>query len=197
MVKSERRYGLGRRLIILSVLCFLYLPLLAVETIIIGDIVNETTGEPIPNVNIHFRGTKIGTTSDETGAYCLRVDLRAKMQLVFSAVGFHTQRYDVEPGAMAGLQVAMREKVALVDEVLVTPGENPAIEILRQVRAHREQNDRTLHPEWTATARREQTLFISDISRRHLRRALWRSLQAGMLQREDSTYILPLYRETQ
>ena len=197
MVKGERRYVLGRRLIILSVLCFLYLPLLAVETIIIGDIVNETTGEPIPNVNIHFRGTKIGTTSDETGAFCLRVDLRAKMQLVFSAVGYQTQRYDIEPGAMAGMQVVMRERIALVDEVLVTPGENPAIEILRQVRAHREQNDRTLHPEWEETVKREQTLFISDINRRHLRRALWRSLQSGMLQREDSTYVLPLYREKQ
>ena len=33
-------------------------PLLAVETIVVGEIVNETTGEAIPNVNIHFRGTK-------------------------------------------------------------------------------------------------------------------------------------------
>ena len=169
----------------------------AAETIVIGDVVNETTGEAIPNVNIHFRGTKIGTTSDETGAFCLRVDLRAKMQLVFSAVGFQPQRYEIEPGAMIGMQVVMRERIALVDEVLVTPGENPAIEILRQVRAHREQNDRTLLPELTSTAQREQTLYISDISRRHLRRALWSSLQAGMLQRGDSTYVLPLYRETQ
>ncbi|MCR5050092.1 MAG: DUF5686 and carboxypeptidase regulatory-like domain-containing protein, partial [Paludibacteraceae bacterium] len=169
----------------------------AVETIVVGDVVSETTGEPIANVNIHFRGTKIGTTSDETGAFFMRVDLQAKMQLVFSAVGCQTQRYDIEPGAMAGMQVVMRERVALIDEVMVTPGENPAIEILRQVRAHREQNDRTLHDEWTTTMRHEQSLYISDISRRHLRRALWNSLQSGMLRREDSTYLLPLYRERQ
>ena len=187
------------RYIFVLILCSLLLvpTASAVETIIVGDIVNEATGEPVPNVNIHFRGSKVGTTSDETGAFFLRVDLKAKMQLVFSAVGFHTQRFEVEPGAMAGMQVAMRERVALITEVVVSPGDNPALELLRQVRAHKEQNDRTLQPSLSSTVQREQTLFISDINRRHLRRALWRSLEAGMLQREDSTFVLPLYRETQ
>ncbi len=169
----------------------------AVETIIVGEVVNETTGEAIPNVNIHFRGTKIGTTSDENGSYALRVDMTAKAQLVFSAVGYFTQRFDIDPGTMAGLQVALREKSATLTEVVVSPNENPALEILRQVRAHRPENDRTLHPERSATALREQTLYISHIQKKHLRRALWRSLQAGMIAQEDSTYIMPLYRESQ
>ena len=162
-----------------------------------GEIVNETTGEPVPNVNIHFRGTKIGTTSDENGSYALRVDMNAKAQLVFSAVGYYTQRFDIEPGAMAGLQVALRERAALLTEVVVAPNENPALELLRQVRMHRQDNDRTMHPELSTEARREQTLYVSQINKRHLRRALWRSLQDGMIAQEDSTYILPLYRETQ
>jgi hypothetical protein len=82
-------------------------------------------------------------------------------------------------------------------EVVVAPNENPALEILRQVRAHREENDRTIHPERSATTRREQTLYVSHINKRHLRRALWKSLQAGMIAQEDSTFIMPLYRETQ
>ena len=172
-------------------------PLHAVETIIVGEIVNEMTGEPIPNVNIHFRGTKIGTASDANGNYALRVDMTAKAQLIFSAVGYYTQRFDVEPGSMAGLQVTMREKAATLTEVVVAPNENPALELLRQVRAHREENDRTKHPENSAVVQREQTLYVSHINKRHLRRALWKSLQAGMIAQEDSTYILPLYRETQ
>ena len=169
----------------------------AVETIIVGEIVNETTGEAIPNVNIHFRGTKIGTSSDANGAYALRVDMQAKAQLVFSAVGYYTQRFEIEPGSMAGLQVSMREKVATLTEVVIAPNENPALAILRQVREHRKENDRTLHADLTADVQREQTLYVSHINKRHLRRALWRSLQAGMIAQEDSTYILPLYRETQ
>ena len=169
----------------------------AVETIVVGEIVDERTGEAIPNVNIHFRGTKIGTTSDEHGNYALRVDMTAKSQLVFSAVGYYTQRFDIEPGSMAGLQVAMREKTATLTEIVVAPNENPALEVLRRVREHREANDRTKHTENSMVAQREQTLYVSHISRRHLRRALWRSLQEGMIAQDDSTYILPLYRETQ
>ena len=167
------------------------------ETIIVGEVVNEATGEAIPNVNIHFRGTKIGTTSDASGAYALRVDMTDKAQLVFSAVGYYTQRFEITPGAMAGLQVSMREKAALLTEVVVAPNENPALELLRKVREHRAENDRTLHKDRSFVARREQTLYVSHISKRHLRRALWRSLQAGMIAQEDSTYILPLYRQNQ
>ena len=162
-----------------------------------GEVVNETTGEAVPNVNIRFRGTKIGTTSDENGNYVLRVDMQAKEQLIFSAVGYYTQRFDIEPGAMAGLQVALRERTATLSEVVVSPAENPAIGILRQVRGHREENDRTLHKESSIVAQREQTLYISHINKRHLQRALWKSLKAGMIAQEDSTYILPLYREKQ
>ena len=172
-------------------------PLFAVETIVVGDVVNETTGEPISNVNIHFRGTKIGTTTDETGAFVLRVDMIAKSQLVFSAVGYHTQRFDIEPGSMSGLQVGLRERVAILQEFVATPGENPALALLREVRAHRADNDRTLHPDQGNVVRREEHLYISQIQRRHLRRALWRSLQSGYIQQDDSSFIMPLYRETQ
>ncbi len=188
------------RKILTFVLCTLSLctfRCFATETIIVGEIVNETTGEAIPNVNIHFRGTKIGTTSDENGSYALRVDMTAKCQLVFSAVGYYPERFDIEPGTMAGLQVAMRERVATLTEVVVAPNENPALELLRQVRAHRPDNDRTLHPELSSALQREQTLYVSHIQKRQLRRALWRSLQSGMIAQDDSTYILPLYRETQ
>ena len=115
-MKGERLHSIVWKLIFLSIFIFQFSILHAVETIIVGEIVNETTGEAIPNVNIHFRGTKIGTTSDENGNYVLRVDMQAKAQLVFSAVGYYTQRFEIEPGAMAGLQVAMRERAALLTE---------------------------------------------------------------------------------
>ena len=85
----------SRQHFILVLLLLCSLSLRAIETIVVGEIVNETTGEAIPNVNIHFRGTKIGTTSDENGNYALRVDMNAKSQLVFSAVGYYTQRFDI------------------------------------------------------------------------------------------------------
>jgi hypothetical protein len=129
------------KLTLLSIFIFQFTLLKAVETIVVGEVVNEATGEPIPNVNIHFRGTKIGTTSDETGSYVLRVDMKSKAQLVFSAIGYYSQRFEVEPGAMAGLQVSLKERAATITEVVVSPTENPALAIIRQVREHRAEND--------------------------------------------------------
>lgn len=169
----------------------------AQETILIGDIVNEQTGESIAGANIYYQGTHIGTASDEQGSFMLRTDLPRKRTLVISAVGYHTQRYPIEPGTMAGIQVALREKTSLIEEVVATPGENPALPLIAAVRYARPQNDRTLHTGQTTSADSRTELYISHIQKRHLQRQLWRSLQAGLLTGEDSTLLLPLYRSQQ
>ena len=52
---------------LLFVLVVLVLPAKAVETIVVGEVMSELTGAPIEGVNIHFKGTKIGTSTDATG----------------------------------------------------------------------------------------------------------------------------------
>lgn len=196
-MKIERKYMFRWKLLLfLSVTIFQFSVLRAEETIIVGEVFSELTNAPVGGVNIHFRGTKIGTSSDETGAFALRVDLRAPMQLVFSAVGYHTQRYEIQPGAMAGIQVVLREKVSMLEEVLAIPGENPALPLLAKVRASRPENDRMMLPQ-PSTALRTRELYVSHIRRRHLQKAFWRGLESGLVMQTDSTYLMPLYREAQ
>lgn len=184
------------------------LALHAGEVILVGDVLNETTGEPIPNVHLYLQGTQQGTVSNEEGSFCLRADIDRKRRLIISAVGYHTQRYDIEPNTMAGMQVLLREKTNLLAEVVALPGENPAIPLIAQVRAHRAFNDRTLQSQEQGTRSQdvldsEQTwvasteLYISHIGKRQLQRHLWKSLRAGLLTTDDSTFLLPLYRSTQ
>ena len=184
------------------------LALYAGEVILVGDVLNESTGEPIPNVHLYLQGTQQGTVSNEEGSFCLRADIDRKRRLIISAVGYHTQRYDIEPNTMAGMQVLLREKTNLLAEVVALPGENPAIPLIAQVRAHRAFNDRTLQSQEQGTRSQdllgsEQTwvasteLYISHIRKRQLQRHLWKSLRAGLLTTDDSTFLLPLYRSTQ
>lgn len=184
------------------------LALHASEVILVGDVLNETTGEPIPNVHLYLQGTQQGTVSNEEGSFCLRADIDRKRRLIISAVGYHTQRYDIEPNTMAGMQVLLREKTNLLAEVVALPGENPAIPLIAQVRAHRAFNDRTLQSQEQGTRSQDllgsgQTwvasteLYISHIGKRQLQRHLWKSLRAGLLTTDDSTFLLPLYRSTQ
>ncbi len=180
------------RYILSFILCLLSFGLSA-ETIIVGHVFDSRTGEDISHANIYYRGTEIGCSTNEEGMFMLRTELDRKHTLVISAVGYKTQRYTIEPNQYAGLEVEMVENLLTLDEVFVLPGENPALTIMEQVRLHAPLNDVTHHPEITFSLQEQQNLYISDIQQRHLQRRLWKSLQAGMLQAEDSTYLLPLY----
>lgn len=173
-------------------LLFVALWSMAQETILVGDIFSEATGEPIANANIYYQGTQLGTSSNEDGAFMLRAEITRKRVVVISAVGYHTQRFMIEPGMMAGVQVAMKEKTAAIEEIYVRPGANPALPLVAAVREHRAQNDRFLS-ESVADASAATELYISDIDSRHLKRRLWKSLRSGMLETEDSTLMMPLY----
>ena len=160
------------------------------ETIVIGDVYNAYTGEPLANVHIYFQGTDIGTTSSPEGMFLLRGQLDKKRTMVVSAVGYHTERVAIEAGQQVGVQIALVEKIANLGEVFVTPGANPALMLMEQVRKQRPLNE---HPIDIQLANMQTALYVSDIQSKHLQRNLWKSLQAGMLQAEDSTYLIPLY----
>lgn len=160
------------------------------ETIVIGDVYDAYTGEPLTNVNIYFQGTTIGTMSNPEGMFLLRGTLDKKRTMVISAVGYHTERVPIEAGQQVGVQIALKEKIGNLAEVFVTPGVNPALALMDQVRKHRPANEQTADMQ---QANMHTALYVSDIQSRHLQRHLWKSLQAGMLQAEDSTYLIPLY----
>ena len=168
--------------------------LYAQETIVVGEVYDANTGEPLPNVNIYLQGTQIGTSTNQEGLFLLREDLERTRTIVVSAVGYHTERFKIEPHTQVGIDVALKEKVGNLGEVFVTPGDNPALPLMEKVRARRNANRRTITTDY---ANGETTLYISDIQSKHLKRALWQNLQSGMVQQTNSTYLIPLYWKQQ
>ncbi|MBR5855608.1 MAG: carboxypeptidase-like regulatory domain-containing protein [Paludibacteraceae bacterium] len=160
------------------------------ETIVIGDVYDAYTGNPLPNVNIYFQGTTLGTKSNPDGMFLLRGMINRPRTMIVSAVGYQTERFHIEAGQQFGIEVALKEKVGNLSDVFVFPGANPALPLLEQVRKHRHANQRQIE---TENAKIQTALYVSDIQSKHLQRSLWKSLQAGMLQSEDSSYLIPLY----
>ena len=158
------------------------------ETTLVGDVYCAETGEPIPNANIYFQGTSVGTTSNAEGSFFLRTNLNKQRILIVSAVGYHKQRFQVEPGIMAGIQVALNEKTSVLEEVYATPDDSYALAILAKVKNHKSE---ILNPKSQMVQSTE--LFVSDIGSRQLKKRLWKSLQAGMITADDSTFMMPLY----
>ena len=180
-----------KRLIII-LLCLLTFNswLSAQETIVVGEVYDANTGEPLSNVNIYLQGTQEGTTTNAEGMFLLREELERARTMVVSAVGYHTERFTIEPHTQSGIDIALREKVGTLAEVFVVPNENPALALMEKVRARRAANRRMV-AEDAATG--STALYVSDIQSRNLKRNLWKSLQSGMIQQEDSSYLVPLY----
>jgi hypothetical protein len=160
----------------------------AQETIVVGEVYDANTGEALPNVHIHLQGTQIGTITNTEGLFLLRSEIEQTKTMVVSAVGYHTERFKIEPHTQAGIDIAMREKVGNLGEVFVTPGDNPALPLMEKVRARRQQNAIAHIGKTTSST----ALYVSDIQSKHLKRAFWKNLQDGMIE-HDSTYFIPLY----
>lgn len=180
---------------------FLFLLLFAMgakaETIVVGEVVDALSGLPVPNVNIYYRGTNIGCTSNQEGLFMLRTQLERKRTLVVSAVGYKTQRYAIEPEQYVGVTVALEEADTRLEDVFVIPKSNPALPLMERVRLARATNDVARYKEIAYDVNEHKRLYISHISQRHLHRRLWKSLQIGMIPALDSTFILPLYSSQQ
>lgn len=178
-----------KRLLTICFSVLLVFQMRAAETVLVGNIYDAATGRPLPNVQLYFRGTQIGTTSSDSGFFFLRADVTAKVKLVVSLVGYKRQVFDVLPGQSAGLEIYLEEKHNRLGELLVLPDDQSALSLIEGVRDHKKTND-------CAQALPASTAyFISDIHARHLRRKLWKGVENGLIMQPDSSYILPLPTE--
>ena len=89
-----------------------------------GTVVSDDTGEPLAGVSVVIDGVFIGTITDQDGKYA--IDLRTEDDvLVFSFVGFRTQRHRVTPGVTL-IDVRMQLDVVRMEEISIV-GEEPKI----------------------------------------------------------------------
>lgn len=150
------------------------------RTLIVGSVYNDKTGEPIASATIYYPSLSVGTTSDDQGSFALQADLQKATPLVVSAIGYHSQRFRIEPNQVGGIEVAMKEKIDWLEEVRVIPTDDAVKHLIAEVKAHRPANDRFLLPDITI-ASRSTDLSVSHLSRKQV---------------QDST-LLPLYKEQQ
>lgn len=92
---------------------------LMAQTSISGTVKDGTTGEPLAGVNIVVKGRVIGTISNTSGQYSLKVNQEPPFTLVFSFIGFSTQEIEVKE-ANTTLDISLEEQTLLGQEVVVS-----------------------------------------------------------------------------
>jgi TonB-linked SusC/RagA family outer membrane protein len=81
-----------------------------------GVVTDEKTGETIPAVNIHVKGTNLRLATNSNGAYTVS-DLKPTAVLVFSYVGYKQQEITV--GTRTKIDVPLAADYANLDEIVV------------------------------------------------------------------------------
>lgn len=104
-----------------------------------GRITDAESGEALAYVNIHFQHTQVGTTTDESGWFELKADVKADT-LVISYIGYETRKIYLPRGRSENLRIKLQPKGYQLDEVVILPGENPAHVLLRKVWEHKDKN---------------------------------------------------------
>ena len=94
------------------------------QILITGTVVSDGSDEPLAGVSIVVDGVSIGTTTDQQGRYTIEVQTESNV-LVFSFVGFQTQRRTVTPG-VTQIDVRMQLDVVEMEEISIV-GEEPKI----------------------------------------------------------------------
>lgn len=132
------------------------------STKIRGVIVDSKTNQPLPFVNIAFKGTTIGTTSDFDGNYFLETRTPSDT-LHISFVGYKEQAFKIQKGKFQTLNVKLEPETFDLQEVIVVPGENPAHVLLRKIIAKKDKNDPSRFNSYQAETYTKMEMDLNNI----------------------------------
>jgi Family of unknown function (DUF5686)/CarboxypepD_reg-like domain len=111
------------------------------ETIVQGKVTDANSGDPLPFVNVYFKGTQIGITTDFDGNYLIKTK-NPTDSLVSGYVGYKTKVKAIKKGVEQTINFQLEEDITSLQEVVIKAGENPAFEILRRVQRNKDKNDK-------------------------------------------------------
>ncbi len=112
-----------------------------------GLVQDSVTGEDLPFVTVMFENSTIGTATNDNGEFELR-NTQGYHTLQVSFVGYETKKVPLKAGAHnAGLEILLTPSTMELDEVVIRPKReryhrrnNPAVDLIRNVIEHKDQN---------------------------------------------------------
>ncbi|WP_368337121.1 DUF5686 and carboxypeptidase-like regulatory domain-containing protein [Parabacteroides merdae] len=112
-----------------------------------GIVKDSITGEPLPFVSVYFDGSTIGAMTDDNGTFTLQNN-QGYTKLAAASLGYDTKFIDLKPGKKNdNLELLLKPTAFEISEVVVKPKrekytrkDNPAVELIKKVIAHKNDN---------------------------------------------------------
>jgi len=144
-----------------------------------GTVIDESN-EPVPFANVTFKGSTIGTVSDENGKFYLESD-KTYGQLEVSFLGFEKAIIPLK-ARNYNLKIILKEDSASLDEVIVYSGKvkkkgNPAIAILRKIWAKKRQNGIHLYQQYEYDKYEKIEFDLNSIDEKFKKKRLFKGME--------------------
>ncbi|MCF6294311.1 MAG: DUF5686 and carboxypeptidase regulatory-like domain-containing protein [Flavobacteriaceae bacterium] len=113
------------------------------QTKVSGHVFDENN-EPVSFANVVFKGSSIGTITNENGRFYLESD-ETWDTLKVTFIGYETIEFKLDKKVNYDLKLTIKETAAQLGEIVIIAGKqpkknNPAIDILRKVWEHKRKN---------------------------------------------------------
>jgi hypothetical protein len=175
------------------------LPLLlsAQHTVVRGKVTDANSGDPIPFANVLYLNTSIGATTDFDGNFELTTNTPTDTLLV-SYVGYKPRKKAIAKGKVQTLNFQLEEDVTSLAEIVVTPGENPAFEILRKVVKQKDKHDKRRLTAYEYDTYTKIEIDVDNISEKFREKKVMKKITQVLdsidrIAGEDGKPILPLF----
>jgi hypothetical protein len=177
-------------------LFFLSFALAQQETIVTGRVIEKGKPEPLPFVSIHFKGTQSGTTTDFDGYFKMRTTASVD-SIIVSYVGYKTKRIRIQRGTAQKITIELEPNAHEFNEVVIKPGVNPALRIIRNAQRNREKYDQSQLQSFEYDCYSKVDVSMNNVSEEMKNNPVFRPLRslfdtAHQMKNEDGKYILPL-----
>jgi hypothetical protein len=111
------------------------------ETVITGRVTEIGTNSGVPFANIYFKGTFQGTVTDFDGNYTLKTT-NPKDSIFVSLIGYKSKAKPVKKGTIQEINFQLSPEALNLNTVVVHPGVNPAIRIIKNAMDNKSKYDR-------------------------------------------------------
>ena len=136
-----------------------------------GIVKDSITGEPLPFVSVYFDGSTIGAMTDENGAFTLQNN-QGYTKLAAASLGYDTKFIDLKPGKKNdNLELLLKPTAFEISEVVVKPKrekytrkDNPAVELIKKVIAHKNDNRIEAKPEYQTEVYEKLSLSLDNFN---------------------------------
>lgn len=169
-MRFQKRRILGLVMVLMAITSFS-------QTVIKGKISDAETGEALPYITVYLLGTTIGTSTDFEGFYELKTDKRVD-SIVAKAVGYIKTTKKIKHGVTQEINFALQSSSSSLNEVVISPGVNKAIRIIKNVQDNRKKYNIEKLEQYEYESFTKIQIAVDNITDKFKKRKLYKTMES-------------------